>query len=89
MPDISLLGAIYSDVPSVVLPTSPSGTAQFDYTTIPSDAATVDDIANGKKAWVNGQLLTGTGSGGGVDGDNLGYGVALVGSAIVGSSSIV
>ena len=35
-----------------------------------------------------GTLITGTGTGGGVDGDNLAYGLSLVGSAIVGSSVI-
>lgn len=34
-----------------------------------------------------GALITGTGTGG-VDGDNLAYGLSLVGSAIVGSSVI-
>lgn len=62
---ITLMGATYPDVPSVLLPKSSSGMAQFDDTTIASNAATAADIASGKLAWVNGSLLTGTGSGGG------------------------
>lgn len=36
----------------------------------------------------SGTKITGTASGGGVDGDNLAYGASLVGSAIVGSAVI-
>ena len=61
--DISLLGAVYSDVPSVLLPKQGGGTAQFDDTT---DAdATASDILTGKTAYVNGVKITGTGTGGG------------------------
>ena len=63
--NITLLGASYSDVPSILLPKTGGGTAQFDDTTIASSAATAADIASGKLAYVNGVLLTGTGSGGG------------------------
>ena len=62
---ITLIGATYPDVPSILLPKSTSGRAQFDDTTIASNAASASDIASGKLAWVNGSLLTGTGSGGG------------------------
>ena len=46
--NISLLGAVYSAVPSVLLPKQGGGTAQFDDTT---DAnAVAADIASGKTA---------------------------------------
>lgn len=61
--NINLLGASYSDVPSVLLPKVGGGLAQFDDTT---DAdATTSDIAIGKTAYVNGAKITGTASGGG------------------------
>lgn len=63
--DITLLGASFSAVPSILLPRVGGGTAQFDDTTIASNAATAEDIASGKLAYVNGLLLTGTSSGGG------------------------
>ncbi len=63
--NITLLGASYSDVPSVLLPKTGGGTAQFDDTTIASNGAAASDIASGKFAYVNGSLITGTSSGGG------------------------
>ena len=63
--NITLLGASYSDVPSILLPKTGGGTAQFDDTTIASNAASASDILSGKLAYVNGSLITGTGTGGG------------------------
>lgn len=63
--NITLLGASYSNVPSVQLPKTGGGTATFDDTTISSNAAAASDIASGKLAYVNGSLITGTASGGG------------------------
>lgn len=63
--NITLLGASYSDVPAVTLPKTGGGTATFTDTTITSNAASASDILSGKLAYVNGTLITGTGSGGG------------------------
>ena len=63
--NITIMGASYSAVPAVTLPKTGGGTAQFDDTTIATNAATAADIASGKLAYVNGVLLTGTASGGG------------------------
>ena len=84
--NITLLGATYSAVPAVKLPKTGGGMAQFDDTT--DATATAETILSGYTAYVNGVKIVGTGSGGGVDGDNLAYGLSLVGSAIVGSSVI-
>lgn len=53
-----------------------------------SDTVTADKLMQGYTAHDRtGALITGTGTGG-IDGDNLEYGLSLVGSAIVGSSVI-
>ena len=61
--NITLMGASYADVPSVLLPKTGGGMAQFDDTTTAN--ATAAQILSGYTAWVNGALLTGTASGGG------------------------
>lgn len=81
--NITLLGAQYNDVPAVQLPKTGGGTARFDDASITT--AVASDVAQGKVFIASdGTITTGTGSGGGIDGDNLAYGVALVGSALVG-----
>ena len=58
--NVTVAGASYSDVPSVELPKTGGGTAEFFDTT---DAnATTSDIAYGKTAYVNGSKLSGTGA---------------------------
>ena len=56
--NITLLGANYPDVPAVVLPQTGGGTATFMET---SDAdAAAADMLDGKTAYVNGSLITGS-----------------------------
>ena len=60
--DVKIAGATYTGVPSIKVPNTDGGNAVFVDT---SDAdATSDDILQGKKAYVNGQKVVGTGSDG-------------------------
>ena len=61
--NITLMGASYSDVPAVTLPKTGGGIARFDDTS--DGTAVASDIADGKVAYVNGQRIVGTASGGG------------------------
>jgi len=79
--NVTVAGASYSDVPSIVLPKTGGGTASFLDTTIASNAAAASDIASGKLAYVNGSLVTGTASGGG------GSGLTLLKTSALGSLS--
>ena len=83
--NITLLGASYSAVPSVLLPKTGGGTASF--TDVTDTTAAASDVASGKYFYTAGGVRTqGTASGGGIDGDDLAYGGAYVGTAIVGSA---
>ena len=62
--NITLLGASYSDVPSVLLPKTGGGTASFTDVTVTTAAAA--DVASGKIFFAaDGTQTTGTASGGG------------------------
>ena len=63
MPDISLMGAVYPDVPAVTLPVDGGGTARFTDTS--PTTATDADVASGKVYFKSdGSQSTGTASGG-------------------------
>lgn len=64
MPDITIARAIYPDVPSIVVPKSGSGSAEFFFT---GDAtATASDVASGKTFYGANGLDTGTATGGSI-----------------------
>lgn len=61
---ISLMGAVYSSVPAVLLPKQGGGTARFDDASVTTAAAA--DVASGKVfIAADGTITTGTASGGG------------------------
>ncbi len=83
--DITLMGASFQAVPAVTLPKTGGGTASF--TDVTDTTATAADVAQGIYFYTAAGVRTvGTSQGGGVDGDNLAYGGAYVGTAIVGSA---
>lgn len=87
--NITLLGASYSDVPAVTLPKTGGGSALF--TDVSDTTALVGDVVAGTYFYTSdGVRREGTGSGGGVDGDDLEYGAqgSLVGSALVGTATV-
>lgn len=62
---VVIAGALFNDVPAISVPDSNNVYHDFLDTTIAINAASASDIASGKLAYVNGSLVTGTGSGGG------------------------
>lgn len=86
--NITLLGASYSDVPSVQLPKTGGGTASF--TDVTDTTATASDVASGTYFYNSSGVYTVGTASVGVDGDNLGYGEnVLIGYAKVGSAIVV
>ena len=57
--NVVINGVQYQNVPEVNIPLVGSGTAKFVDTTIASNGAGAGDMLNGKKGYVNGQLVTG------------------------------
>lgn len=83
--NITIMGASYSDVPAVTLPKTGGGTAYF--TDVTDTTAAASDVAQGMWFYTAAGVRTqGTSQGGGVDGDDLAYGGAYVGTAIVGTA---
>ena len=62
---VVIAGALFNDVPSISVPDANNTYHPFFDTTITSNAAAAGDIAQGKLAYVNGSLVTGTNQGGG------------------------
>ena len=77
--DISLMGAVYPDVPQVVLPKNGGGTTTF--TDVSDTTATASDVLNSKYFYnANGERTQGTATGGGGDSEtvvNAGGGYSL------------
>ena len=62
---VVIAGAMFNDVPAISVPDANNVYHSFLDTTIAINAAQASDITNGKLAYVNGSLVTGTNSGGG------------------------
>lgn len=69
---VVIAGAMFNDVPAISVPDSNNVYHSFLDTTISTNAAAASDITSGKKAYVNGSLITGTNSGGGGSSDIFG-----------------
>lgn len=90
--NVALWGAVYTDTPALTVPVQGGGTALFVDT---SDSnALASDIASGKTAYVNGEKITGTASGGAisvVDTTDAGGGTirTITGTQVTGSWELV
>ena len=62
---VVIAGALFNDVPAISVPDSNNVYHDFLDTTIATNAASASDITQGKLAYVNGSLVTGTNQGGG------------------------
>lgn len=62
---VEIAGVLFNNVPYIQCPDGNGVYHQFLDTTIPSNAAAAPDITQGKLAYVNGSLVTGTNQGGG------------------------
>lgn len=62
---VEIAGVLFNNVPYIQCPDGNGVYHQFLDTTIPSNAASASDITQGKLAYVNGLLVTGTNQGGG------------------------
>ena len=81
--NITLQGASYSDVPSVVLPKTGCGTASF--TDVTGTTAAAADVASGKYFFTAEGVLT---LGSIASGDSLGYGTGDTTRPIVGIGTV-
>lgn len=57
---VEIAGVVYEDVPYIQCPDENGVMHEFIDTEIPSGAASASDIVLGKKAYVNGELVTGS-----------------------------
>ena len=93
--EVRIAGATYQDVPSISVPDS--NNTYHSFMDVSDTTATASDVLSGKYFYTAaGEKTLGTGTGG-IEGDNLGYGVsannivglAIVGTATLGSESMV
>lgn len=85
--NVTIAGASYSDVPSIVVPKTGGGTASF--TDVSPTTAVASDVASGKVFFLaDGTQGVGTSSGGGIDWDGLAKKTWPTGEAVFTGTSI-